>query len=142
MIKKVKGNRKNVCIGFIISFFIFTFNIGSLKTAKANESNVYFWSIEKSVKSFIFQEEININKNKKLEELLEIESIEPYFEDMNLLYQLSLSKNKVKEVEKIISDCEKQLISYELYLLTGDKVLSNEYLANDDLYFNFEMVIQ
>ena len=141
MRKKARNKYKNIFVGFILSLLVFTFNFAIVENVKANDSSVYFWSIEKSIKSYVYQENVHAARNEKIEEVLEVDDINPYFENMKSMYELAVSKDKVKEVEKIISDCEKQVISYELYLLTGNENLSNEYLANEDLYFSFEMVI-
>lgn len=138
---KVQKTVKRMFVGFLLSFFVFTFNFTSIKNVKADESNVYFWSIDKSIKSYIYQGKVQQDRNKKLEDVLGVSEIDSYFKDIKSLYDLSVSKDKVGQVEKIINDSQKQIVSYEMYLLTGDKEMVEKQSDNDEVYFNFEMIL-
>ena len=69
------------------------------------------------------------------------DDLERYLDDYNLFYDVSVQKGKVEEVEDIITQYEKEYMYYELFLLTGDEDLANQYYTDPQIHFSFENII-
>ena len=123
-------------IVFIGCVFSFCFTIFPL--ALENNNVRYTWNIEKSFKAESYEKELRSIRNSKLEEILNVEDIEPYFSDMNLLFDIAVEEHKLKEVEKIIADYERQYVFYEMVLLTENEELAKQYYDGFELSFDFE----
>lgn len=81
------------------------------------------------------------DRDKKLEEILDVEDISEYMDDMKSLYDLCVERDKVEEVEEIMSDYEGEQVYIELLLLTGDESLAKRYRDDQELKFKFERVV-
>lgn len=132
---------KSVFLGTAFTCAFSTFLYANVKATSVNIENGHVWTEDKDYKSKKYIENLTRDRNKKLNDLFSIQNIEDYVSDMNLLYDLSLSNNKVEEVEKIMSDYEKNQVYYELLLLTGDSDLAEKYRSDTELIFKFERVI-
>lgn len=132
---------KNVSIGIISSFVFLTFIYINASATGVNIKSEHVWNEDKQYKSEKYFNTLTEVRNKNLREELDIDNVENYINDMKSLYDLSLTKNKVDEVEKIMSDYEKNKIYVELLLLTGDKKLAEQFLNDKELYFKFERVV-
>ncbi len=116
------------------------FYTGPTVSVSAKQEKTYIWSEEKARDSEKYYEFLKYSMEKNLNELLDIDNSEEYLSDMSKLYKLSLDKYLVEEVEKIISEYEKEYIYYEMLLLTEDENLAKEYKNETDLYFTFERI--
>lgn len=131
-------------LGF--GLFAFVFCLGSTNVVKAYENQVsgpYTWTCQMNSEA----EEYDLNLKEKrdilLKELLLIndDDLEKCLDDYNLFYDVSVQKGKVEEVENIITQYEKDYMSYELFLLTGDEDLANQYYTDPQIHFSFENII-
>lgn len=134
---------KNV---FRFGLLAFVFYLGSVNGVKAYEVETgepYTWTHQMSNKAEEYDLNLREQRDTKLKELLVIddEDLEKYLDDYNLFYNVSVQKGKLNEVENIITQYEKEYMYYELFLLTGDKNLANEYYADPQIYFSFEKAI-
>ncbi|BAK81068.1 hypothetical protein [Candidatus Arthromitus sp. SFB-rat-Yit] len=134
---------KNV---FRCGLLAFVFCIGSVNGVKAYEveiSEPYTWTCQMSSKAEEYDLNLREQRDTKLKELLVIddEDLEKYLDDYNLFYNVSIQKGKLNEVEDIITKYEKDYMYYELFLLTGDENLANEYYTDPQIYFSFEKAI-
>lgn len=120
------------CLGCL--FYITPVNV------QAKQQKNYVWSDEKAKDSENYYEFLRNSMESSLNKLLEIDSSQEYLLDMNKLYKLSIDKDLVNEVEKLISEYEKEYIYYEMLLLTEDENLAKEYRDDMNLYFSFERI--
>lgn len=132
--KFLKFTSMGIIFSFIFSAFIYI-------SAGANVSNEYVWTEDSSYKSQKYAEQLIKDRDKKLEEILDVEDISKYMDDMKLLYDVSVEKDKVEEVEEIMSDYERNQVYFELLLLTGDEELARKYRDDQELRFEFERVV-
>lgn len=122
----------------IFSFIFFAF---ICITARANVSNEYIWTESNDYESQKYMEYLTKDRDKKLEEILDVEDISQYMDDMKLLYDICVEKDKVEEVEEIMSNYEREQVYIELLLLTGDENLARRYKCDQELKFKFERVV-
>lgn len=140
---KIKSSKilKSASIGIISSFMFSTAMYMNANAIGVNVKNGHVWNEDKQYKSEKYFNTLTASRDKNLKKVLNIDSVENYMNDMKSLYNLSLMSDKVDEVEKIMSDYEKDKIYIELLLLTGDKNLAEEFRNDEELYFKFERVI-
>lgn len=124
----------------VISIFVFPIFVNA-KLANTND-NKFLWSESKAQKSQQYIKNLERNRNVKLAKLLGVDSVDEYMKDMDSLYKLSLNLNKVDEVEKIMTEYEKNQVFYELLLVTEDEELAKKYRDDSELNFRFERVIK
>lgn len=124
----------------VISIFVFPI-FANAKLAGGSNNNKNLWSESKAQKSQQYIQNSEQTRNDKLCNILGIDSVDDYMKDMNLFYDLSLKLNKVDEVEKIMTEHEKNQVFYELLLVTGDEKLAKSYRDDNELNFKFERVI-
>ena len=129
---------KFTSMGIIFSFIFYAFIYIS---AGANVSNEYVWTEDSDYKSQKYFEQLTKDRDKKLEEILDVEDISEYMDDMKSLYDLCVERDKVEEVEEIMSDYEGEQVYIELLLLTGDENLAKRYRDDQELKFKFERVV-
>ena len=110
-------------------------------SAGANVSNEYIWTEDSDYKSQKYFEQLTKDRDKKLEEILDVEDISEYMDDMKSLYDLCVERDKVEEVEEIMSDYEGEQVYIELLLLTGDENLAKRYRDDQELKFKFERLV-
>ena len=121
--------------------FSFIFSVFMYISAGANVSNEYIWTEDSDYKSQKYFEQLTKDRDKKLEEILDVEDISEYMDDMKSLYDLCVERDKVEEVEEIMSDYEGEQVYIELLLLTGDENLAKRYRDDQELKFKFERVV-
>ena len=100
-------------LGFGLFAFVFCF--GSTSRVKAYENQVsepYTWTGQMSSEA----EDYDLNLREQRDTLL-------------------------KEVLFIITQYEKEYMYYELFLLTGDEDLANQYYTDPQIHFSFENII-
>ena len=129
---------KFTSMGIIFSFI---FSACMYISAGANVSNEYIWTEDSDYKSQKYFEQLTKDRDKKLEEILDVEDISEYMDDMKSLYDLCVERDKVEEVEDIMSDYEGEQVYIELLLLTGDESLAKRYRDDQELKFKFERVV-
>lgn len=132
--KFLKFTSMGIIFSFIFSAFIYI-------SAGANVSNEYVWTEDSDYKSQKYFEQLTKDRDKKLEEILDVEDISEYMDDMKSLYDLCVERDKVEEVEEIMSDYEGEQVYIELLLLTGDENLAKRYRDDQELKFKFERVV-
>lgn len=129
--KFLKFTSMGIIFSFIFSTFIYI-------SAGANVSNEYIWTEDNKHESQKYMDHLTKDRDKKLEEILDVEDISQYMDDMKSLYDLCVEKDKVQEVEEIMSDYERKQVYIELLLLTGDDELAKRYRDDQELKFKFE----
>lgn len=129
--KFLKFTSMGIIFSFIFSAFIYI-------SAGANVSNEYIWTEDNKRESQKYMDHLTKDRDKKLEEILDVEDISQYMDDMKSLYDLCVEKDKVQEVEEIMSDYERKQVYIELLLLTGDDELAKRYRDDQELEFKFE----
>lgn len=129
--KFLKFTSMGIIFSFIFSAFIYI-------NAGANVSNEYIWTEDNKRESQKYMDHLTKDRDKKLEEILDVEDISQYMDDMKSLYDLCVEKDKVQEVEEIMSDYERKQVYIELLLLTGDDELAKRYRDDQELEFKFE----
>ena len=132
--KFLKFTSMGIIFSFIFSVFMYI-------SAGANVSNEYIWTEDSDYKSQKYFEQLTKDRDKKLEEILDVEDISEYMDDMKSLYDLCVERDKVEEVEEIMSDYEGEQVYIELLLLTGDESLAKRYRDDQELKFKFERVV-
>lgn len=132
--KFLKFTSMGIIFSFIFSVFMYI-------SAGANVSNEYIWTEDSDYKSQKYFEQLTKDRDKKLEEILDVEDISEYMDDMKSLYDLCVERDKVEEVEEIMSDYEGEQVYIELLLLTGDENLAKRYRDDQELKFKFERVV-
>ena len=132
--KFVKFTSMGIIFSFIFSAFMYI-------SAGANVSNEYIWTEDSDYKSQKYFEQLTKDRDKKLEEILDVEDISEYMDDMKSLYDLCVERDKVEEVEEIMSDYEIEQVFYEILLVTGDSELAEKFKEESGLNFKFERVI-
>lgn len=110
--------------------------------SNSSNNNKILWSESKAQESQRYVQSLEKIRNEKLCDVLGLENVDRYMKDMNSLYELSLNLNKVDEVEKIMTQHEKDQVFYEILLVTGDEELAKKYRDDSELYFKFERVVQ
>lgn len=131
-------------LGFGLFAFVFCF--GSTSRVKAYENQVsepYTWTGKMSSEAEDYDLNLREQRDTLLKEVLFIndDDLERYLDDYNLFYDVSVQKGKVEEVEDIITQYEKEYMYYELFLLTGDEDLANQYYTDPQIHFSFENII-
>ena len=132
--KFLKFTSMGIIFSFIFSAFMYI-------SAGANVYNEYIWTEDSDYKSQKYFEQLTKDRDKKLEEILDVEDISEYMDDMKSLYDLCVERDKVEEVEEIMSDYEGEQVYIELLLLTGDENLAKRYRDDQELKFKFERVV-
>lgn len=132
---------KAISFGTAFSLAFSAFVYVNVNATSVNVESGHVWSEDKDYKSQKYLESLVLDRNRKLNDLLGIQNIEDYISDMRSLYDLSLLNNKVEEVEKIMTDYERNQVYYELLLLTGDNNLAEKYRNDNEFNFKFERVI-
>lgn len=111
------------------------------KASPTGDKSGNTWNQDKSEKAKEYQQILKDQRDEKLRTSLGLDNIEDYMEDMNLLYDLAKEKDKVEEVEEIMSDYEREQVFYEIFLVTGDSELAEKFKEESELNFKFERVI-
>ncbi len=111
------------------------------KASPTGDKSGNTWNQDKSEKAKEYQQILKDQRDEKLRTSLGVDNIEDYMEDMNLLYDLAKEKDKVEEVEEIMSDYEREQVFYEIFLVTGDSELAEKFKEESELNFKFERVI-
>lgn len=111
------------------------------KASPTGDKSGNTWNQDKSEKAKEYQQILKDQRDEKLRTSLGVDNIEDYLDDMNLLYDLAKEKDKVEEVEEIMSDYEREQVFYEIFLVTGDSELAEKFKEESELNFRFERVI-
>lgn len=111
------------------------------KASPTGDKSGNTWNQDKSEKAKEYQQILKDQRDEKLRTSLGVDNIEVYLDDMNLLYDLAKEKDKVEEVEEIMSDYEREQVFYEIFLVTGDSELAEKFKEESELNFKFERVI-
>ena len=111
------------------------------KASPTGDKSGNTWNQDKSEKAKEYQQILKDQRDEKLRTSLGVDNIEAYLDDMNLLYDLAKEKDKVEEVEEIMSDYEREQVFYEIFLVTGDSELAEKFKEESELNFKFERVI-
>ena len=82
------------------------------KASPTGDKSGNTWNQDKSEKAKEYQQILKDQRDEKLRASLGVDNIEDYMEDMNLLYDLAKEKDKVEEVEEIMSDYEREQVFY------------------------------
>ncbi len=113
-----------------------------VKAIDINRPN-YFWTQYMENQARIYGENLKKVRDLKLMKTLGVdgESFVSPNTDVKGLYNLAVMSDKVEEVERIMTDFEKDYIAFEMFLLTGDQTLASQYYNDPTICFKFERVL-